>query len=201
MPGLLDPAELARGVRAGYAGTTPRLSEAARDDALYEVQLVAVKKLPPKRQARALAQVEAARRRTLAGRKHAQQGRTFLALNAQREGWSVRPSGLQVKLLTRGKGAQPGPRDRVRVRFTGRNLAGLLVHRSPQAGERYHLRSVLPGWAEALRGMRPGGAVELVIPAELGYGLRGNARLKVGPRQVLRYRLELVEVLPARGKK
>ena len=167
----------------------------------YREILQVARKLPPRERAQALRQIEAARRRTRIGREHARAGRAFLALNARRKGWKTLASGLQIRVLRVGKGTPPGPRDLVRVRFVGRSTKGLLIHRSPEAGERYHLRAVIPGWAEALRGMRPGGAVELALPAELAYGLRGNARLKVGPRQVLRYRLELVDVLPAGGKR
>jgi FKBP-type peptidyl-prolyl cis-trans isomerase FklB len=65
------------------------------------------------------------------------------------------------------------------------------------------LNSVIPGWIEALQLMREGDRWLLVIPPNLGYGVRGSPGGEIPPNQVLVFDIKLLETTPApkRGDK
>ncbi|KZZ16449.1 hypothetical protein A3749_04575, partial [Oleiphilus sp. HI0078] len=54
-----------------------------------------------------------------AGEENKKAGKEFLAENKNKEGIVTLESGLQYKVLTEGKGLQPGPTDFVKVHYTG----------------------------------------------------------------------------------
>jgi len=51
---------------------------------------------------------------------------------------------------------------------------------------------VIPGWDEGLVGMRTGGKRNLIVPPELAFGQRGNA--KIPPNSTLLFEVELVDI-------
>jgi FKBP-type peptidyl-prolyl cis-trans isomerase len=76
---------------------------------------------------------------------------------------------------------------------------------SPGLPATFRLNSVIPGWIEALQLMREGDHWQIVIPPNLGYGVRGSpdGGQSVPPNQVLVFDLKLLETTPAakRGEK
>jgi FKBP-type peptidyl-prolyl cis-trans isomerase FklB len=126
----------------------------------------------------------------------AQANATYLETNRNRPGVVVRPSGLQYRILRNGYGKRPGPTDMVTVYYTGALINGTVID-ATEAGfpATFPANSLIPGWDEALQLMREGDHWQLVIPANLAYGARGQGGT-VPPNQVLVFDLELVKVAP-----
>ena len=61
----------------------------------------------------------------------------------------------------------------------------------------FPLNRVIKGWTEGMKLVGPGGKIVLYIPAELAYGPRGAGGL-IGPNEALEFKVELIEVTPAK---
>lgn len=101
-------------------------------------------------------------------------GKNFLDENAQKEGVTVLPSGLQYKVLQQGDGPVAGGTDKVKVHYEGRLIDGTVFDSSYKRGEpaTFAPSQVIKGWTEALTMMPVGSKWQLYIPQELGYGSR-----------------------------
>lgn len=119
----------------------------------------------------------------------------YLAQNAQREGVTVRPSGLQYRVLREGTGSRPGPRDSVTVHYRGKLTDGREFDSSYKRGEpaTFQLNRVIKGWTEGLSLMKEGAKWVLYIPPEIGYGKRGAGQM-IGPNETLIFEVELIKV-------
>jgi FKBP-type peptidyl-prolyl cis-trans isomerase FklB len=123
------------------------------------------------------------------------QSENFLSENAQQDGIEVTQSGLQYRVVEPGSGAQPGPRDRVVVNYTGKLVDGTIFDSSYARGEPLSIpvHRVIPGWTEALQLMKVGAKWQLFIPASLGYGIEGAGDL-IPPHAALIFDVELVSI-------
>ncbi len=117
----------------------------------------------------------------------------FFEDNARKEGVISLPSGLQYKVLKQGHGKSPGPSDLVLLHYRGRLPDGRVFNDSHtrNAPAAYRVDELIPGWRQALRGMREGAKWEIYIPPQLGHaaGVEGTAGFLP-----LIYELELVAV-------
>jgi FKBP-type peptidyl-prolyl cis-trans isomerase len=128
----------------------------------------------------------------------------FLADNAKQKGVNVRPSGLQFRIIQNGYGKRPQSTDSVKVYYTGKLINGVIFDgTSPGLPATMKLNNVIPGWIEALQLMREGDHWQLVIPPNLGYGVRGAGDGMIPPNQDLIFDIKLIETTPApkRGEK
>jgi FKBP-type peptidyl-prolyl cis-trans isomerase len=128
----------------------------------------------------------------------------YLEENKTKKGVIVRPSGLQFRILQNGFGKRPQRTDTVKVYYTGKLINGVIFDgTSPGLPASLTLSSVIPGWIEALQLMREGDRWLLVIPPNLGYGVRGAGEGTITPNQTLIFDIKLVETTPAprRGEK
>jgi FKBP-type peptidyl-prolyl cis-trans isomerase len=128
----------------------------------------------------------------------------YLEDNKLRKGVIVRPSGLQFRIIQNGYGKRPTSTDTVKVYYTGTLINKVVFDgTSPGLPASYKLNSVIPGWIEALQLMREGDRWLLVIPPNLGYGVRGSADGSIPPSQTLIFDIKLLETTPAprRGDK
>ena len=128
----------------------------------------------------------------------------YLEDNKLKKGVIVRPSGLQFRILQNGYGKRPQSTDTVRVYYTGKLINGVVFDgTSPGLPASMKLNSVIPGWIEALQLMREGDRWQLVIPPNLGYGVRGAGDGAIPPNQTLIFDIKLVATTPAprRGEK
>ena len=129
----------------------------------------------------------------------------FLADYAKGKGVIVRPSGLMFRIIQNGYGKRPGPTDTVKVYYTGKLINGVIFDgTSPGLPASFKLTSgLIQGWIEALLLMREGDHWQLVIPPNLGYGVRGSQDGSIPPNQTLIFDLKLLETTPAprRGEK
>lgn len=108
-----------------------------------------------------------------------------------------RDSGLYVRDLAPGEGAEARPGDRVAVHYTGWLPGGGQFDSSLDSGEPFTFDlgagRVIPGWDEGVAGMREGGERLLVIPPELGYGAAGAGDVIPGNTPLV-FQVELLEV-------
>lgn len=128
----------------------------------------------------------------------------FLADYAKLKGVIVRPSGLMFRIIQNGFGKRPQPTDTVKVYYTGKLINGVIFDgTSPGLPASMKLANVIPGWIEALQLMREGDHWQLVIPPNLGYGVRGAGDGMIPPNQDLIFDIKLIETTPAprRGEK
>jgi FKBP-type peptidyl-prolyl cis-trans isomerase len=132
------------------------------------------------------------------GKVNLEKGNAFLAENIAKEGVQVTGNGLQYKVLTEGKGAKPGPTDKVTVHYEGRLIDGTIFDSSYERGEpiEFGLNQVIPGWTQGLQLMNAGAKYQLYIPAQLGYGERGSPP-NIGANETLVFDVELLSFKPA----
>jgi len=103
------------------------------------------------------------------------------------------PSGVAIKTLEPGKGAQhPPPESRVQVHYTGWTTDGKMFDSSVMRGRpaTFPLQAVIPGWTEALQQMVEGEKARIWIPEEMAYKGRPGA-----PQGMLVFDVELLKIV------
>lgn len=109
------------------------------------------------------------------------------------------PSGLQYEDTVVGSGDLAQAGRRVTVHYTGwlwqDGQAGAKFDSSKDRGDPFVFPlgagHVIKGWDEGVQGMAVGGARRLLIPAELGYGVRGAGGV-IPPNATLLFEVELL---------
>lgn len=122
-------------------------------------------------------------------------GQTFLTQNKAVEGVSETASGLQYKVLERGKGTEhPTASSKVTVHYHGTLLDGTVfdssVERDKPIG--FGLNQVISGWTEGVQLMVVGDKFKFFIPSSLGYGDRAAG--KIAPGSLLIFEVTLLEI-------
>ncbi len=128
----------------------------------------------------------------------AQQSPTeFLAQNALGEGVHALPSGVQYKVVKSGPGVSrhPTPEDYVTVNYEGSLLNGQIFDSSFQKGQpaTFQLKTLIPGWIEAVQQMKEGDEWLVWVPPALAYGEKQHG--PIPGNSVLLFRLQLVSIL------
>jgi FKBP-type peptidyl-prolyl cis-trans isomerase len=103
-------------------------------------------------------------------------------------------SGLYYQDVEVGEGPTPQTGDHVVVRYAGYLSDGTQFDANDLDYE-VSPGSLIPGWEEAVGGMKEGGVRKAVIPPELGYGSAGRGAIPGGA--VLIFDLELLQLDPA----
>jgi len=113
-------------------------------------------------------------------------------------------SGIKYKDVVQGQGLSPSPGDTVRAHYAGYLMDGSLFDSSyrpalfpfslitpdgPPVAFKLGKGSLIPGFEEALLGMKPGGKRVVLIPPKLAYGERGSG--PIPPNSPLVFYLEL----------
>ena len=106
------------------------------------------------------------------------------------------PTTLVTQDVVVGKGAAAKLSDTVDVRYSGTLYPdGKLFDASWQQGDapvNFPLDAVVPGFAQGIAGMQPGGRRVIVIPPDLGYGSRGTGPIPAGATLV--FVVDLVKI-------
>ncbi|MEO0947605.1 MAG: FKBP-type peptidyl-prolyl cis-trans isomerase [Cyanobacteria bacterium J06641_5] len=106
-------------------------------------------------------------------------------------------SGLQYLDIIEGEGEPPETGQSVRVHYTGTLEKGRIFDSSRTRREPFTFvlgqDSVIKGWEEGIRTMKPGGRRLLIIPAKLGYGRRGAGRA-IPPNATLIFDITLLGI-------
>ncbi|MGE0706580.1 MAG: FKBP-type peptidyl-prolyl cis-trans isomerase [Planctomycetota bacterium] len=172
----VDATEAGRGFADAIRGAST-MSDEQREDALFDLQSVMIKKeVPAGQQEQELRRAKAEYDKRVAARKDKQVGIDFLTANEKKEGVKKTASGLQYKVLKEGEGPQPKPTDTVTVHYTGKLIDGKVFDSSVQRGQptSFPLNRVIPGWTEGLQLMKVGAKYELYVPYQLAYGPEGR---------------------------
>jgi FKBP-type peptidyl-prolyl cis-trans isomerase len=105
-------------------------------------------------------------------------------------------SGLQYRVLRKGKGANPKASDTVKVNYHGWLDNGTTFDSSYERKEpiSFPLNGVIRGWTEGMQLVGEGGMIELVIPSDLGYGDHGTPGGPIPPKATLHFLVELIDV-------
>lgn len=177
----IDPDILTKGLKDGFSGSKPLLTEEEAREIVSAFQ----KEMMAKQQERAKASAE----------KNKNEGETFLAENKKKEGIITLPSGLQYKVMKDGTGKTPKATDSVTVNYRGTLIDGTEFDSSYKRGQpaTFPVSGVIKGWTEALQLMKVGSKYKLFIPSDLAYGDRG-AGPRIGPNQVLIFDIELISI-------
>lgn len=129
----------------------------------------------------------------------------FLDDYKRTKGVITRPSGLMFRIIQNGFGKRPAATDTVKVYYTGKLINGVIFDgTSPGLPASFRLNGgLIQGWIEALQLMREGDHWQLVVPPNLGYGVRGQGDGLIPPNQTLIFDLKLLATTPAprRGEK
>jgi FKBP-type peptidyl-prolyl cis-trans isomerase len=182
----LDPTALGRGLADAVGDAPPRLDEAGFRRVLSAFE----KRMEERDKAIAARMAEAADKNLAAGRE-------FLAANANKDGVTTLPSGLQYVVLVEGNGPAPTLDDIVEARYRGTHIDGTEFDGTEPEGEpaAFPLRGVVPGWQEALQRMAVGAKWRIWLPPEMGYG-EGGSPPAIEPNEVLVFEIELVGIRP-----
>lgn len=174
----LDADAFSMAVKDAMAGTTPRLSVEAMENAM-----------------RSAAQKAGEKKQALAGENLAK-GKAYLEKNKAKKGVTTLPDGLQYEVLTAGTGAQPTADSTVKVHYTGKLISGREFDSSKTEGKpvTFPVNGVIAGWTEVLQLMKTGSRWMVTIPAELAYGAGGSGPV-IGPNETLVFEIELLDIV------
>jgi len=128
------------------------------------------------------------------GKINLKKGQEFLAKNKKKKGVITTKSGLQYKILKKGKGASPKDNAKVTVNYKGSLLNGKVFDSSYKRGKPavFGIGRVIKGWTEALKMMKVGSKWKVWIPANIAYGSNGS-RNTIGPNETLVFEIELLK--------
>jgi FKBP-type peptidyl-prolyl cis-trans isomerase FkpA len=98
--------------------------------------------------------------------------KAYLEKAAAEPGAVHTPSGLIYRELRAGTGTSPTATDTVKVNYKGTLVDGKKFDSSD--GVKFPLNQVIPCWTEGVQKMKVGGKSELVCPASIAYGERGQ---------------------------
>ena len=118
------------------------------------------------------------------------EGKAFLKKNAKREDVDTTASGLQYTIIAEGAGEKITPNDTVWVNYKGSLIDGTVFDQNENT--EFVANRVIRGWTEGLGLLGEGGKAVFYIPAELGYGDRGNQAIQ--PNSVLVFDVEVLKV-------
>lgn len=166
-----------QGIRDALAESAPLISEREMQAALAEVRRATAESTAPQQRARRLAYKD-----------------DFAALNAERPGVTMLPSGVQYEVLEAADGARPEPGDTVLTHFVASLSTGEVIDSTDTTGEPERIAIdaiVVPGLREALLLMPEGARWRIVVPPRQGFGRAGNNRLRV---RDLIYDLRLIAI-------
>jgi len=130
------------------------------------------------------------------------ESKAFLDKAAAQPGAVKTDSGLVYRDLQPGTGASPKATDTVKVNYRGTLINGTEFDSSYARNEpaQFALNGVIRCWTEGLQRMKVGGKAELVCPADLAYGDRGQNGIPAGAALI--FQVELLDIVePAAAPK
>ena len=193
--GTIDRELFLSGVRSGLNGDSLRLSPEQ-----FQAAQAVVEDSVSIRQIRARAKTDDAAARTLTQiQANAVSADSFMTAVRARQGVRELGDGVLYTVQTEGEGASPTENDRVAIRYRGTFINGQEFDASGEEPAVLSVNQVVPGFAAALKDMKPGETRTVYIPPSQAYGLMGQpgpgGEGGVPPNSVLQFELTLVEIL------
>ncbi len=118
-----------------------------------------------------------------------------LAAAAKEAGAKVTASGLVIRTIKEGSGAQPNAASTVKVHYQGTFPDGKEFDSSYKRGEpiEFPLSGVIKCWTEGVAMMKIGGKSKLTCPSSIAYGARGAGGV-IPPNATLVFEVELLGI-------
>jgi peptidyl-prolyl cis-trans isomerase A (cyclophilin A) len=117
-------------------------------------------------------------------------------LNVKEQRIVTTNTGLRYFIRKYGKGSSPLAGDNIIAHYSGYLVDGTKFDSSIDRNQPFQtvigVGNVIKGWDEAFLGMKKGEKRVLIIPYELGYGLRGNPPV-IPPKATLIFEVELID--------
>ena len=172
-----------RGFQDGYSGNSGSNALMTNDEIRATVTAFA-KELQQKATEAANAQAEKAKI----------DGERFMETNKNKNGVISLPNGLQYEILKAGTGAKPTEENTVTVHYVATMVDGTVFDNTIQKGAPVSvvLKTIIPGWREALKLMPLGSKWRVVIPPSLAYKDRRTG--SIPPNSVLIFEIELLGI-------
>jgi len=117
----------------------------------------------------------------------------FLAANRSVKGVRTLGSGLQYKIIDKGKGRKPVSGDEIYVKYIGRFTDGTIFDQSTAQVASFRMNGIIKGMSEGLTLIGKGGKIILFIPSRLGYGSEGSGNT-IPPDKLLIFEIELIDI-------
>ncbi|MBW6508904.1 MAG: FKBP-type peptidyl-prolyl cis-trans isomerase [Desulfuromonadales bacterium] len=177
----IDPEMVSAGLVAAFKGELTLMDE----DQMAQTLMAFQQQMQMREMAMMAAEAE----------KNVAESATYLEQNSKKAGVVTTKSGLQYRVLSKGKGISPKVNSSVEVHYRGTLIDGTEFDSSYTRGEpaRFPVANVIPGWTEALQLMQEGDKWELTIPAELAYADQGAPPV-IPPNAALVFEVELLKV-------
>ena len=120
----------------------------------------------------------------------------YIEQQAKVEGAVRTASGIIIREINPGTGANPTAQDTVRVHYHGTLRDGSVFDSSVARGQpaTFRLNQVIPCWTEGVQHIRVGGKTRLTCPQDLAYGAQG--RPGIPGNAALTFEVELLEIVP-----
>lgn len=128
--------------------------------------------------------------------KNKAEGEAFLEeVKAKNPNVKVTESGLMYEIIDEGDMAVRATQDadQVQVNYRGTLKDGTEFDKGDSI--KIALNRVVKGWTEGMKLVGKGGKITLWVPADLGYGARGQGQIQ--PNSVLVFDIDLLDVIPA----
>ena len=120
-----------------------------------------------------------------------------MAFFSQSLGGMAMAAELQIEIITEGTGDSAEMGQQVSVHYEGKLTDGTVFDASRPRGAPFSFTlgagQVIQGWEEGVTGMKIGEVRKLIIPPELGYGLRGAGGV-IPPNATLEFEVELMAI-------
>ncbi len=133
----------------------------------------------------------------LAEARQKAESQAYMQKAAAQPGAVKTESGIIYREIRAGTGASPKATDTVKVNYRGTLINGTEFDSSYSRHQpaQFALNGVIRCWTEGVQKMKVGGEAELVCPADLAYGDRGQGPIPAGATLV--FQIELLEVSAA----
>lgn len=105
----------------------------------------------------------------------------------------IKPSGLEIRTVRAGEGPLIGPQDGVIIDYVGTLPDGTKFDEAQDAP--LLVGQVVPGFAEALQNMQPGGRYKVRIPGALAYGPNPPPGSPIPPNSPLDFEITVKRVV------
>jgi peptidylprolyl isomerase len=106
-------------------------------------------------------------------------------------------SGVNIEVITEGKGATPKEGQMATVHYTGWLTDSTKFDSSRDRGQpftyQFGVGQVIQGWDDGVATLKVGGKSKFTIPSELGYGARGAGGV-IPPNATLIFEVELLGI-------
>ncbi len=123
-----------------------------------------------------------------------------LAAAQPADGWYILEGGVRFRRIA-GDGTGPAPtvRDIVQVHYTGKLTNGEVFDSSEDGDPvTFPLARLIRAWQVAIPYMGVGDRVEILVPADMGYGPRGAG--PIPPAATLHFEIELLDIMIPPGR-